>query len=195
MSVDLLSLISKFHSFEDRESEVAWFRTLVPWVAPEAYLNVVYKPAPSGLLSGIARKWSFPLSLVDVLRQQNGAILFSGALSLFGVVDAGRLLDRQDPFSLPPFNIESENASWSLQRDQLLVVGGYQFDGSKACIDREDGKIHVFKRRQKTPSVSWSSLESWLTDEVKRLCLAFDDRGMRTKPESETGPPQSVTVN
>ncbi len=194
MSIDLLSLISRFRPFDDRENANASFRTRVPWVAPEAYLNIIYKPAPPKLLSEIAGKLSFPLSVIDFLRQHNGAMLFSGSLSLFGVVEPGRLLNRQDTFSLPPFNIEDENESWSFHRDRLLVVGGYQFDGSSACIDRSDGKIHVFKRKQRIPTISWPSLEFWLTNEIARLGLLFDDDGKRTGSEAETGPPQSTTV-
>lgn len=192
MSIDLLQLVSRFRSFEDRETEVAWFRTLVPWIAPEAYLNIIFKPAPRGILLEMARKLSFPPSVHEFFQRQNGAILFSGALSVFGVVEPGRLLNRQDPFSLPPFNIEQENASWPVHRDQFLVIGAYQFDGSRVCINRSDATVHVLKKKQKAPSISWPSLESWLGDEIARLSFAFDNEGRMTVPESETGPPQSA---
>ena len=120
-------------------------------------------------------------------------MLFAGSLNLYGVVEAGRLLNREDPFSLPPFNIEQENKSWSFHPGRLLVVGGYRFDGSRACIDRSDGQIHVFKKGQRIPAVSWGSLDSWLMGEIARLGLLFDDDGKRTGPESETGPPPVAT--
>jgi len=82
MSVDLLNLISDFLPLDNRETSLASFRTQVPWVAPEAFLNIVYKPAPPELLSRIAGKWRFPLTVVDFLGQQNGAMLFSGSLNL-----------------------------------------------------------------------------------------------------------------
>jgi len=46
MSIDLLNLISDFLPLDDRENSIASLRTLVPWVAPEAFLNIIYKPAP-----------------------------------------------------------------------------------------------------------------------------------------------------
>ena len=190
MGIDLPSLLSKFRSFEDRENQVAWFRTLVPWVAPKAYLNIIYKPAPSALLDEVATRWSFPEAVVEFLRRHNGAKLFSGALSLYGVVAPGQLLNRQDRFSLPPFNIEQENASWSLDPDRLLVVGGYRLDGSRACIDRSDSHIHVLKTGQRNPIASWPSLENWLADEVLRLRSLFDDDGRRIGPKSDAGPPR-----
>jgi hypothetical protein len=192
MSIDLLSLVSRFRRFDDRDNANAFFRTRVPWAAPEAYLNIVYKPAPEKLLFETAERWSFPLSVVDFLRRQNGAMLFSGSLNLYGIVEPGRALNRQEPFSLPAFNIEPENKSWSLHPDRLLVIGGYRFDGSRACTDRSDGKVHVFQKGETIPTASWPSLESWLTIEIRRLSGVFDDEGRRIGLESETGPPKST---
>src|SRR5437870_1888415 len=98
MSIDLLTALEGFRSHNDRESTTAWFRTLVPWVGPEAYFNIIYKPASPDLLSEVSRKWQFPSSVIECLTKQNGAMLFSGALSLYGVVEPGRLLNRGDRF-------------------------------------------------------------------------------------------------
>lgn len=195
MSVDLLSLISNFRRFDDQENANASFRTRVPWVASEAYLNIIYKPAPTKVLSVVAEMWSFPAVVVDFLQHQNGAMLFSGSLNLYGVVEPGRRLNREDRFSLPPFDIERENKSWPFHPDRLLVVGGYRFDGSRACVDRSDGQVHVFQKGQRIPTVSWVGFDAWLVGEIERLSLLFDDDGKRTGPESETGPPQSATVS
>jgi hypothetical protein len=195
MRIDLLSLISNFRPFDDQENANASFRTRVPWVAPEAYLNIIYKPAPAKLLSDVAEKHSFPSVVVDFLERQNGAMLLSGSLNLYGVVEPGRILNREDRFSLPPFNIELENKSWPVHPDRLLVIGGYKFDGSRACIDRTDGQIHVFQKGRRIPAVSWASFDSWLVDEITRLRLLFDDDGKRTGPDSETGPPKSADVS
>jgi hypothetical protein len=187
VSIDLLSLVSDFRRFDDEENANATFRTRLPWVAPEAYLNIVFKPAPANLLSEVAERWSFPSAVVDFLRRQNGAMLFSGSLNLYGVVEPKRLLNREDHFSLPPFNIERENKSWTFHPDRLLVVGGYKFDGSRACMDRGDGQIHVFQKGQGIPAASWASFDSWLVSEIARLRPLFDGEGKRTGPESEPG--------
>lgn len=195
MSVDLLSLISKFRSSDDRETQAAWFRTLVPWVAPEAYLNIVFKGTVPALLDPVARKWQFPMTVVDVLQQHNGAMLFSGALNLYGVVEPGRLLNRQDRFSLPPFNIERENNTWRVDPRRLLVIGGYKLDGSRVCVDRSDSHVYVFKKGQQTPTATWRCVEDWLIDEVDRLAALFDEEGKRIGPETGTGPPEGVNSN
>jgi hypothetical protein len=188
LSIDVLALISHFRPFEDRESEDAWFKTLVPWIGPEAYLNIVYKPAPHAILCDVARKLAFPSVLSDFLGHQNGVKLLSGSLNLCGVVEPGRLLNRESSFTLPPFDIDQENESWPLSRERLLVVGGYRFDGSRACIDRSDGRVHIFRRKQQTPFTSWPTFERWLLGEIVRLQSLFDDEGRRIAPESETGP-------
>jgi hypothetical protein len=194
MSIDLLRLVSKFRGLDDHENANASFKTRVPWVAPEAYLNIVYKPAAPKLLSEVAGRWCFPSEVVEFLKLQNGAMLFSGSLNLYGAVEAGRLLNRNDRFWLPPFDIERENKSWKFHPDRLLVVGGYRFDGSRACIDRTDRQIHVFQKEQRIPSASWLGFDAWLLSEIGRLSALFDEEGRRAGPESETGPPQSATA-
>lgn len=189
MGIDLLALTASFRTLDDRESKTARFRTLVPWVGPEAYLNIVYKPATPRLLFTVSEKWRFPNAVTNFLLHQNGAMLFSGSLNLYGVVETGHLLNRDDRFTLPPFNIEVENASWRLTPNRLLVIGGYKCGGSRVCIDRFDEHIHVFGRKQSAPRVSWSSLEEWLTQEIVRLSSLFDGDGRPLSPESETGPP------
>jgi hypothetical protein len=191
MSIDLLKSVSRFRSFHDRETEHAWFRTLVPWIGPEAYLNVVYKAANPSVLKLVADKWRVPEPVADLLGVHNGAMLFSNALNIYGVVEPGTLLNRQDRFQLPPFNMERENESWVVAPDRLLVIGGYRFDGSRACIDRTNGRIYVFKKRNEIPVTSWDTVDDWLNSEVFRLGQLFDHDGKRIGPESETGPPRS----
>ena len=110
--IDLPSLIGKFRAVNDRESEVAFFHTHVPWVAPEAYLNIIFKPAAPDVLSGVGAQIKIPVPVLQLLARHNGANLFSGSLSLYGVVGKRQLLHRGDSFSIPPFNIELENRSW-----------------------------------------------------------------------------------
>jgi hypothetical protein len=188
MTIDLPSLLERFRVFHDFDNDVAAYRTLVPWVGAEAYLNIVYRPAPSHLLSSVAARLRFPSPILEFLSHYNGANLFSGAINLYGVVEPGRLLNRSDGFSLPPFNIEGANKSWRVDPQHLLVIGSYRFDGSKVCVDRSSGQILFFKRNQIAPGVSWPRFESWLLEEISRLCPLFDYDGRRICPESETVP-------
>ena len=147
MGVDILSLVSHFENAGDRETSAAVFRTRVQWMGPSAYLHVVFNPAPEDLLSHVSTKLKMPASLVDFLRKQNGAVLFSGALSIYGIHSPGQLLHREDPDFALPFNVEDENQNWPPpDRALYLSIGGYSFDGSRVCINRNDGGVYLFER-------------------------------------------------
>lgn len=191
MAIRLLDLIPSAGSANDRETNVAYFRTHVPWVAPQAYLHIIFKPASERFLVQTAQKLRLPSVFVDFLKTQNGAILFSGALSIYGVLAPGERINRSDPFSRPPFDIENENSSWPpCDPDHLVVIGGYGFDGSRVCINRDTLRIDVFTRGEaslsRTPSFSWDGLDEWIRDENSRLSTLFDSTGRRLVNESET---------
>ena len=192
--VDLPRLIAKFRGVNNRESDVAFFYTHVPSVAPDAYLNIIFKPAPADVLADVGAKMKIPACVQELLARHNGAMLLSESLSLYGVVRQGQLLNRSDPFSLPPFNIEFENQSWPPpDRDRFLKIGGYGFDGSGVCIDRHNLHIVVFRRGEKDPYSSWPALDVWLNSEIRRLSELFDPSGKRlvdgprTLPSPTTG--------
>ena len=193
MAVEVLPLLSRFENVNDRESETAFFRTQVPWVGSLAYLNIIFKPVPEEVLQTAAQGLRIPSSVIEFMRKQNGADLFSGALSVYGVHRPGQMLNRGDPFSDLPFNIEDENFNWPpFDRTRLFAVGGYGFNGSRVCIDRRDSSIYLFQRGERqlmpTPSSAWPSLEDWLYSEIARLSMVFDTRGRRLVDESMTLP-------
>lgn len=191
MAIGLLDLVSNASSVNDRETDVAYFRTHVPWVAPEAYLHIVFKPAPERVLAQAAQRLRLPPVFLDFLKTQNGAILFSGALSIYGVLASGERINRSDPFSRPPFDIERENSNWPPYDPAcFLAIGGYGFDGSCVCINRNTFRIDLFSRGEaslsRRPSVSWNGLDEWIRDENSRLSTLFDSTGRRLVNESET---------
>ena len=188
MDIDLFNLLQRFRELNDFDNETAFFRTNVPWEGPQAYLHTIYRPAPNELLAQVAAKLRFPTPVFEFLSRHNGAILFSGGLSVYGVVEPGSLLRRDNGFALPPFNIEGANKFWSVDPERLLVIGTYYFDSSQACIDRSTGRIFYFKKDQKTPEFSWPSFDSWLREEIARLCSLFDTDGKILVPVSETVP-------
>jgi hypothetical protein len=197
MGIDLLNMISDFQALDDRESETAWFKTRTPWRAPMAYFNIVFKPANWNTLMVLSKRWDFTDELVDFLRHQNGAILFGGAISFYGVVTPGQLLNRSDPYSQQPFDIDPENAYSSLDKDRLIVVGGYSADGSRLCIERSTSQAHVFERGAKTPMASWRSFEQCVASEMTRLKAMFDANGKRRPDVSleKPGPPKRIVIN
>lgn len=187
---DLFGAISKFRPVEDRESDVAFYRTHVPWEGSEAYLNIVFKPATFGILSSVDADLRIPPPYREFLRRYNGAILLSGAINLYGVVREGQLLNRRDSFSLPPFNILQGNLGLRhLDRDRFLRFGSYGFDGSLLCIDRRDHHIEVLRKGESMPYHIWGNLDEWLEIEVRRVSELFDPSGRALADKSETLPP------
>lgn len=193
MSLKVLELLAAFDNVNNREGTFAFFQTHVPWVAPEAYLNIVFKPASDEVLAGVIRRLRIPHVFVDFLAHQNGAILFSGALSVYGVHAPNQCLDRLDVFGRLPFNIEDENTRCDVgDSHRLLAVGSYGFDGSRVCIDRRDLSVSVFEKQNAdawpTLSTRWESLEDWVRSEITRISALFDPQGHLLVPERETLP-------
>src|SRR5262245_24463557 len=101
MAIELANLVSPFASENWRQSETAYYLTHVPWVGPFAYLHVIYKPASQLVLESASERLRIPVVFRDFLTVQNGASLFSGALTIFGAVHPGQLLNRSEPLALP----------------------------------------------------------------------------------------------
>jgi hypothetical protein len=187
----MLTLLSKFEAVDDRESDTAFFKTHVPRVAPQAYLNIIHKPAAPDVLKTVATRLRIPPPWTKFLAQYNGAILFSSALYIFGVAGPGQMLNRDSHFSLPPINIENSNRTWPPpDRDRNLKIASYGFDGSNVCIDRNDLDICVFRRSESKSHCSWKDTGQWLSSEIGRLSKLFSSSGKLLVDDSETLPAQ-----
>jgi hypothetical protein len=196
----LIKLLSKFHSFNDRESEAAFFLTNVPWVAPQAYLNIIFKPAPTDALNHVKTALALPASFCELLGSQNGAIMFSGALCIYGVHKPRQLLDRSNPFALPPFDIELENSNWPPDdAERLVAIGAYGADGSRVCMDRFKLHLELWPREaprlRSSPPLLWESLDQWILSEIPRLSMLFNETGKLLVADAETLPLQSRRPN
>jgi hypothetical protein len=193
METSILQVLSKYRNVDDRESEEAFFRTRVPWCGEAAYLHIIFKPIERKTLLEASARLSIPPVLVKFFQFQNGAILFSGAISVYGIHSPGQKLRRADPLFALPFNLETENSNWPpFNPSRFLTIGGYGFDGSRVCIERTSNQMFLFKRGERTllstPLKSWPSFEQWLQNEVARLGLLFDRTGRRLVDEALTIP-------
>jgi hypothetical protein len=198
-TVDLFLLLSKFHSCNDVESETAFFKTHVPWVAPLAYLNIIFKPVAPALLRVTGERLRIPQVLLLFLKSYNGASLFSDDVNIYGVHRPGQLSDPDNVYLALPFDIEAENQSWpSHDPERFFPFGGYSWDGSRVCIDRTDNKVHMFRRGrsglQSQSEMQWLSFEEWLTTEIARLSFLFDESGKRLVDQSKTVPQRGRTM-
>lgn len=193
MEISVLQALTEYRNVDDRESDEAFFRTRVPWCGEAAYLHIVFKPIEKKTLLEASARLSIPPVLSRFFSLQNGAILFAGAISIYGVHSPGQKLRRTDPLFALPFNLETENSNWPPSDPyRFLTVGGYGFDGSRVCIDRITDQMFLFQRGEhallSTPSKSWPSFEQWLQNEIARLALLFDSTGRRLVDEGLTIP-------
>lgn len=176
----------------ERESSTAYFYNHAPWVAPFAYLHIVFKGAERGALNTIGDMLQIPESWRNVLSIQNGAILFSGAISFYGVHAPGTLLNRTDLFNRLPFSIEAENRSWPPPRREIqVVIGGYSYDGTRAVLDGSNGSVSAMPRKSSIIVASWPNTDTWIKSELTRMAALFDSEG-RIQAEREMTLPYRV---
>lgn len=177
MTINLLTEMARYLPREDHESSHAWFRTLVPWVAPEAYLHIIFKPPRRALIDTVDSRLRFPRSVLDLFAVQNGARLFTGAIWLDGIVEEGQLLDRTGSFGLLPVDIAESNAIRHFDGARYLIIGGYRYDGSRVCVDRVTGQVGIKQRGEPNVRDTWPNVERWLLDELERIGRQFTDDG------------------
>jgi hypothetical protein len=190
--VNLLLAVREFGLVGELETEHAFLVKHVPAIAPEAYLHVILKPVSEALLIRAKINLDLPSSVLDFLRVQNGAILFSGALNIFGLCDS-TLLERDRRYFVVPYDLHTANQDWPPPDGRrFLAIASYGFDGSTVCIDRVDQQLYLFRRGtsnlEGTHTIKWRSVEAWLANEVKRLSTLFGVDGSCMFSESLTVP-------
>lgn len=191
MTVDLIKMLNKFKNIDDVETEDAYFKTRVPSVAPFGYLNIVYKPAPMERRKEVSRELDLHADLEQFYNRHNGARLFLGSLSVFGILPEHYSLERTDPFKLLPFDLLDINARLSrhLRRRNVLAVGSYRHNRSRVYFDRTTGRLTCIDGDD--PEIvrgEWSDFNEWIETEVTRLSCIYDEKGILLAPPEVTLP-------
>jgi hypothetical protein len=182
MSVDIIQLIGKFKNIDDVETPHAFFKTKVPSVAPEAYLNIIYKAADSGLITELSAQMEFPTPIINFFKQFNGARLFVNTLNIYGCIPEGMPVERSNLLKIMPFDLRGVNKEFCdrMIDNNLLVIASYGFDRSLVCIDRVTTKIICFVGKDFSKErMRWPSFDEWLNSEVQRIAFFFDQDGNR----------------
>jgi hypothetical protein len=112
----------------------------------------------------------------ELLTEVNGAIFFSGALALHGVV---KNISRVGADVWQPFNIADLNSFEKPQdaSNDLFFFGSYNWDGSLLYVDLTSGFVFRCGRVSCKPLNKWNSLMSMLIEELGRLEELFDNNG------------------
>lgn len=181
MAIDLLRHLGEFQDVSNRETKDAYFLTHVPSVGSAAYLNIVYKAPEPALREEVGRELKLPSTLQDFYCSWNGARLFVGALAVYGCLPVDKVLQRSDPTRLLPFDIREVNLEFAreTQARDIICIGSYSYDRSLVCIHRETLSVTCYVGKDfGNVRQEWVSLGQWLTDELARLSLLFDERGV-----------------
>ena len=183
--LDLRGLLRQFRDLENVETPQAFFCTKVPAVGPQAYLNIIYKPAADEVRDEITTELRLPPCIETFLRVYNGARLFLDDLSIYGCLPQTHSLNRADPLAIPPFGIREANSEFrkQLAPDEILV-GSYGYDRSLVYVNRWSRRVICGEGKNLRKSRGeWESFEAWLNAEVLRLATLFDASGNRTVGE------------
>jgi len=163
---------------QERVSGAATFYNFAPWIAPQAHLHIVFKPADRATLNETGSLIELPQDWQDTLAVQNGAILYSNAISIYGVRASTALLNRIDVFEMPPYSIIDENRNWPVNPiERFVVIGGYSYDGTRVALDRQDGSVLAIPRKSEEVLCCWPNPDVWISEELKRFAVLFDRQG------------------
>ena len=179
--VDLLGLLARFADVDDLEVQRAYYRTKVPSVGPQAYLNIVFRPTDVAVRKEVEHEVGLQPDLVEFYSRCNGARLFFDRVSIYGCLPRPHPpLDRDDPFGFLPFDLRRVNAELGedLAERNLLCVGAYGYDRSYVSVRRDTCEVVCatgddFDRLR----ARWRSLSDWLSSEIPRVGGCFDERG------------------
>jgi hypothetical protein len=194
-ATEIERLLAKYVNVDDFVHNGVQFKTNVPWVAPKAYLHILFPPAPANVLEQRTIELNIPLVLKDFYSQWNGAALFAGELAIYGLLPDKYLSNRSDWRSQLPFNLIDESRRWraELDRRNLLCFGSYSYDRSRLCVSRDSGLITAFAAdRLEKIRATWPSFESFLSNELERLSAFFDEYGKCAFPSEALLPSKTV---
>jgi hypothetical protein len=178
MAVEIKKVLDAQGWRQERESSTALFYNFAPWIAPQAYLHVIIKPADIATLSEIAGSIKLPQIWQDTLSMQNGAILYSDAITIYGVRAPTALLNRRNVFERAPFSIVDENENLSVKpRERFVAIGGYSYNGTQAVLDRDSGTVLAIPRKSDKALCQWPDTDAWINEELTRLSMLFDRNG------------------
>lgn len=162
-----------------------------PHIGSEAWLNVIYNPITEDDIVEMEKsmKRMIPVQYRDfLLNCSNGLNITSTTLCLFGcrkMIGRNIIASRQ-PFDLVTLNRYKSERPPNATSD-LFFFGGYDWDGSQVYLT-DDGKVHFCTSDDSTSLKEWASLDDFLSSEIQRIYLLFDDNGVEFDESTLTIP-------
>lgn len=160
-----------------------------PHVAKLAWLHSIYPPLNDQQISELESRMQIkiPSSYVDFLHTSNGLKVFVTTFCLFGLRTN---FDRSPAASRLPFDIIVPN---TIERPEnaprdILIIGGYDWDGSILFMDPETQTVHLSSRERLKSKYQWKDFDTMMAEELMRLSSLFDEHGKSKTSNKSTLP-------
>ena len=188
---NIRELITKFSYLGTKETanKKALLIGHVPQIAPDAWLNCLYKPVSLKEIQLI--EMSIGVSVPDsyksfLLSFSNGLNILGDTLSLFGYRSnySRTNEDVWQPYDIISFNLyeKPQNAT-----QKEFIIGCYELDSSLLYISKED-EICYCKSEDILPLKKWNSLSDMLYEELTRLYELVNEKGLFIDTDLKTTP-------
>ena len=166
-------------------------RTLLchlPEVGEQAFLHTVFSGISRHQVIGAANanQLEIPESFVSMLESFNGAILFKGSLSLFGIVQSFT----RNPAVRQPFDFLNGNKFGRPLAAQSsdFFIGGMSWDGSLLFLEGDSPTVLRRSRESRNVINTWPSIEVLLEERIAELEKLFDEHGRKIDKKAPTAP-------
>jgi hypothetical protein len=194
----VIAVVERWASNEDRSLNGGRLICRTPWIAPEAFLHRLYPPNSPELIASIAPATGRqpPRDFARLLERFNGADLFGGSLSIYGVRTS---YDREaDIANWQPFDVDIHQFGLSdiIGRDGM-VIGSVGPDVDPVAIRSTEGDVARFNQKSRAVLETWPSLAEFLTSETDRYaqCYAPDGHLLPVLPEMKGKVPPWPEIN
>lgn len=181
----------KFESLGLEKSELgAILIGKAPQIGPAAWLHSLYPTLAKNDIEVLEDQLGTSIPKVYkefLLNYSNGIKIFSSTFTLEGM---RKVLGRTIEASRQPFSIITPNTQERPKNAKFnhFFIGGYHWDGSHLYIDKATNKVHFCDRWDATSLYEWSSFETMLVSEVKRIATLFDENGVIKDEDLYTTP-------
>lgn len=193
MQIFLLKLYDKIKSFKNLGTDEAKYAFLIgraPHIAKFAYLHAIYKQIENREILVIEREVGpIPKEYVNFLKVCNGLSIFNNSLALYGY-RFNYLRDLQNiwqPFDLIELN---KNERPYDSNKNFFFIGSYRADGSLVYINCINHKVIRCSHDSSEPLNVWTDLEEMVLEEIDRIKLLFNSKGIKLDENKSTAPPE-----
>lgn len=162
----------------------------VPHVAPQAWLHEIYNPLNSNDVEKLQDRLGKQLQedYRQFLLLSNGINIFSDSLSVWGLKKS---YDRRGEEAIQPYDLIAGNEEIrGVVPNSYVLFGSYSWDGSTMAYDISSNSCKVFLCAPDTYEIlkEWENIWVWLNEEVNRLSLMFDEKGVMYDEDVPTIP-------